>query len=44
MAVKTAKEDRDMEEEWIEQEGQVYVDRMQKEKKDRQKLKSLAGK
>ncbi|GIN73846.1 hypothetical protein J14TS2_43210 [Bacillus sp. J14TS2] len=44
MAVKTAKEDRDMEEEWIEQEGQVYVDRMQKEKKDRQKLKTLAGK
>ncbi|MCJ7840426.1 sporulation YhaL family protein [Lederbergia sp. NSJ-179] len=40
MAVKTAKEDKDMEEEWIEQEGQVYVERMNKEKEQREKLKT----
>lgn len=39
MAVKTAKEDRDMEEEWIEKEGQVYLDRMQKEKAEKKKVK-----
>ncbi len=42
MAVKTAKEDRDMEEEWIEKEGQIYVDRMQKEKEEKKKLKTTS--
>lgn len=38
MAVKTAKEDREMETEWIEKEGQVYVERMEQEKERRKKL------
>lgn len=32
MAVKTAKEDRDQEMEWIEKEGEEYIDRMKEEK------------
>ncbi|KQL55070.1 hypothetical protein AN964_17195 [Heyndrickxia shackletonii] len=35
MAVKTAKEDRDQEMEWIEKEGKEYIDRMQEEKERR---------
>lgn len=38
MAVKTAKEDREMETEWIEKEGQVYVERMEQEKERRKKV------
>jgi len=35
MAVKTAKEDRDQEMEWIEKEGEEYIERMQEEKERR---------
>ncbi|CAM4062176.1 sporulation YhaL family protein [Lederbergia lenta] len=38
MAIKTAKEDRAIETEWIEKEGQVYVERMEKEKERRKQL------
>ncbi|MBS4198517.1 sporulation YhaL family protein [Bacillus sp. FJAT-49732] len=38
MAIKTAKEDKEMETEWIEKEGQVYIDRMEKEKVQRGKV------
>lgn len=41
MAVKTAKEDRAMETEWIEKEGQVYVERMEKEKERRKQLEEV---
>nr|WP_040399984.1 sporulation YhaL family protein [Heyndrickxia acidiproducens] len=32
MAIKTSKEDRELEQEWIEKEGEVYIKRMNKEK------------
>lgn len=35
MAVKTAREDREMELEWIEKEGEVYLERMKEEKEKR---------
>ena len=35
MAIKTAKEDRVLETEWIEKEGEVYLERMEKEKERR---------
>ncbi|MCJ8005897.1 sporulation YhaL family protein [Lederbergia wuyishanensis] len=35
MALKTAKEDKEIETEWIEKEGQVYIDRMEQEKERR---------
>ncbi|MGV3466954.1 MAG: sporulation YhaL family protein [Heyndrickxia sp.] len=38
MAVKTAKEDRDQEMEWIEKEGEEYIDRMREEKERRKQL------
>jgi len=38
MAVKTAKEDRDQEMEWIEKEGEEYIDRMREEKERRNQL------
>ncbi|WP_233713263.1 sporulation YhaL family protein [Lederbergia citri] len=38
MAIKTAKEDKEMETEWIEKEGKVYMDRMEKEKERRGKV------
>lgn len=42
MAVKTAKEDQKLEKEWIEKEGQVYLDRIEKEKEKREKVKQVA--
>ncbi|PKR86683.1 sporulation YhaL family protein [Heyndrickxia camelliae] len=38
MAVKTAKEDRDQEMEWIEKEGEEYIERMKEEKERRKQL------
>lgn len=38
MAIKTAREDKEVETEWIEKEGQVYMDRMEKEKERRGKV------
>lgn len=35
MMMKTMKEDYDVEQEFIEQEGQVYIDRIQQERKRR---------
>ncbi|WP_421384067.1 sporulation YhaL family protein [Bacillus salacetis] len=35
MAMKSAKEDREVENEWIEQEGEVYIKRMEDEKERR---------
>ncbi|MGD6965429.1 hypothetical protein FZC78_16040 [Rossellomorea vietnamensis] len=35
MAMKSAKEDREVENEWIEQEGEVYIKRMENEKEKR---------
>ncbi|WP_062105337.1 sporulation YhaL family protein [Bacillus niameyensis] len=42
MAVKTAKEDKEIETEWIEKEGQVYLERMEKEKERRRGSKAKA--
>lgn len=39
MAIKTAREDKEMEVEWIEKEGQVYLDRMEQEKERRKEVK-----
>lgn len=39
MAIKTAREDRELETEWIEKEGEVYLDRMEKERERRGKVK-----
>lgn len=35
MAVKTAKEERELELEWIEKEGEIYMERMEAEKERR---------
>jgi len=32
MAVKTAREEHEQEQEWIEKEGEVFIERMHKEK------------
>lgn len=41
MAIKTAREDRAMETEWIEKEGQVYVDRMEQERERRKQVEEV---
>jgi hypothetical protein len=38
MAVKTAREDRELEQEWIEKEGEVYIKRMEEEKERKRKM------
>ena len=38
MAIKTAREDRAVESEWIEKEGQVYVERMEQERERRKQV------
>jgi hypothetical protein len=38
MAIKTAKEDRDDEMEWIEKEGEVYMNRLEEEKERRKQV------
>ncbi|WP_335872031.1 sporulation YhaL family protein [Bacillus sp. 2205SS5-2] len=35
MTLKTAKEERDLEQEWIEKEGEVYIERMEQERERR---------
>ncbi|MBO8178030.1 sporulation YhaL family protein [Aeribacillus pallidus] len=40
MAIKTAREERKEEMEWIEKEGKIYMDRLSNEKEKRRKLKS----
>lgn len=41
MAVKTAREDREIEQEWIEKEGVEYIERMEEEKERRKKMKEV---
>ncbi|WP_283248200.1 sporulation YhaL family protein [Bacillus sp. FJAT-50079] len=41
MTIKTAKEDRELEREWIEKEGEVYVERMRKEKERRKQVEEI---
>jgi hypothetical protein len=41
MAVKTAKEDRDQDMEWIEKEGEEYIDRMKQEQERRKEIKEV---
>jgi hypothetical protein len=38
MSIKTAKEDRDDEMEWIEKEGEVYMNRLEEEKERRKQV------
>jgi hypothetical protein len=38
MAIKTAREDRDDEMEWIEKEGEVYMNRLEEEKERRKQV------
>ncbi|MBM7715080.1 sporulation YhaL family protein [Siminovitchia sp. FSL H7-0308] len=38
MAVKTAREDREVEQEWIEKEGEVFMKRMEEEKERRKEV------
>ena len=38
MAVKTAREERVQEREWIEKEGEVYLERMEEEKERRKQI------
>jgi Sporulation protein YhaL len=38
MTIKSAKEEKQMEDEWIEKEGEVYISRMQDEKERRRQF------
>ncbi|GIN37984.1 MULTISPECIES: sporulation YhaL family protein [Heyndrickxia] len=39
MAIKTSREDRQLEQEWIEKEGEEYIERMEEEKERRKQVK-----
>lgn len=39
MALKTAKEERELEQDWIEKEGEVFIERMEEERERRNLLK-----
>ncbi|KUP07944.1 SigE-dependent sporulation protein [Bacillus coahuilensis m2-6] len=39
MALKSGKEERELEEAWIEKEGNIYLERMEKEREERDKYK-----
>ena len=39
MAIKTSREDRQLEQEWIEKEGEEYIERMEEEKREESKSK-----
>lgn len=39
MAIKTAREDHEYEREWIEKEGEVYIERMEDEKQRRRQIR-----
>lgn len=43
MAIKTAREDREFEREWIEKEGEVYIERMEEEKERRKQVRGAEG-
>ncbi|BCB02925.1 sporulation YhaL family protein [Bacillus sp. KH172YL63] len=40
MTIKSAKEEKSLEDEWIEKEGEVYIHRMEEEKEKRRQLSS----
>jgi hypothetical protein len=40
MTIKSAKEEKNMEDEWIEKEGEVYIHRMEEEKERKRQLTS----
>ncbi|GIN84109.1 hypothetical protein J6TS2_04950 [Heyndrickxia sporothermodurans] len=42
MAVKTSREDRMLEQEWIEKEGEEYIERMEEEKEKRKQAKEVS--
>ncbi|MFD1707322.1 sporulation YhaL family protein [Siminovitchia sediminis] len=39
MAIKSAREDHQFEKEWIEKEGEVYIERMEEEKERRRNMR-----
>lgn len=39
IAIRTAREESEYEKEWIEREGEVYMERMQEEKERRKRLR-----
>ncbi|MGE8205129.1 sporulation YhaL family protein [Heyndrickxia sp. NPDC080065] len=41
MAVKTSREDRKLEQEWIEKEGEEYIERMEEEKERRKQVNEV---
>ena len=43
MAIKTAREDREFEKEWIEKEGEVYIERMEEEKERRKQIRETGS-
>ncbi len=38
MTVKAAKEEKEMEDEWIEKEGNIYIERMEQEKEKKKQF------
>ncbi|MGE6260454.1 sporulation YhaL family protein [Heyndrickxia sporothermodurans] len=42
MAVKTSREDRMLEQEWIEKEGEEYIERMEEEREKRKQAKEVS--
>ncbi|WP_433748657.1 sporulation YhaL family protein [Falsibacillus pallidus] len=43
MTVKSAKDERETENEWIEKEGEIYITRMEKEKETRKNKQMKEG-
>lgn len=43
MAIKTAREDREYEREWIEKEGEIYIERMYEEKERRKQMRQAGS-
>jgi Sporulation protein YhaL len=38
MTIKSAKDEKNMEDEWIEKEGEIYIKRMEQEKEKKRQL------
>jgi len=43
MAIKTAREEREIEKEWIEKEGEIFIERMEEEKERRGLMKETGN-
>ncbi|WP_394233454.1 sporulation YhaL family protein [Niallia oryzisoli] len=43
MVIRTGREERQMEEEIIEREGEIYMERLEKEREDKKKTQNSAG-